>query len=74
MLAFYRNVFASQATKDQPIYDMKKVSTTLDQLLECPDDQCIAVEGGLRCVASVIVMQSCFHGASRSELRRRKHR
>jgi asparagine synthase (glutamine-hydrolysing) len=56
MLAFYRDTLASQAAKDQPIYDMKKVSTTLDQLLECPDDQRIAVEGGLQRVASVIVM------------------
>jgi len=56
MLAFYRDTFASQAAKDQPIYDMEKVSTTLDQLLECPDDQRIAVEGGLQRVASVIVM------------------
>jgi hypothetical protein len=45
ILTFYRDTFASQAAKDQPIYDMKKVSTTLDQLLECPDDQRIAVEG-----------------------------
>jgi asparagine synthase (glutamine-hydrolysing) len=61
MLAFYRYVFASQAAKDQPIYDMKKVATTLDQLLECPDDQRIAVEGGLqRVAASVIVMQKLF--------------
>jgi asparagine synthase (glutamine-hydrolysing) len=27
---------------------MKKVSTSLDQLLECPDDERIAVEGGLQ--------------------------
>ena len=60
MLAFYRDTFASQAAKDQPIYDMKKVSTTLDQLLECPDDQRIAVEGGLQRVASVIVMHELF--------------
>ncbi len=60
MLAFYRDTFASQAAKDQPIYDMKKVSTTLDQLLQCPDDQRIAVEGGLQRVASVIVMQELF--------------
>jgi asparagine synthase (glutamine-hydrolysing) len=60
MLAFYRDTFASQAAKDQPIYDMKKVSTTLDQLLERPDDQRIAVEGGLQQVASVIVMHELF--------------
>ena len=60
MLAFYRDTFASQAAKDQPIYDMKKVSTTLDQLLECPDDQRIAVEGGLQRVASVIAMYELF--------------
>ena len=60
MLAFYRDTFASQAAKDQPIYDMKKVSTALDGLLECPDDQRIAVEGGLQRVASVILMQELF--------------
>jgi asparagine synthase (glutamine-hydrolysing) len=60
MLAFYRYVFASQAANHLPIYDMKKVATTLDQLLECPDDQRIAVEGGLQRVASVIVMQELF--------------
>jgi asparagine synthase (glutamine-hydrolysing) len=60
MLAFYRDTFASQAAKDQPIYDMKKVSTALDQLLDCPDDQRIAVEGGLQRVSSVILMQELF--------------
>ena len=60
MLTLYRDTFASQAAKDQPIYDMKRVSTTLDQLLECPDDQRIAVEGGLQRVASVVVMQQMF--------------
>jgi asparagine synthase len=60
MLAFYRDTFASQAAKDQPIYDMKKVATTLDQLLESSDDQRIAVEGGLQRVATVIVIQELF--------------
>jgi asparagine synthase (glutamine-hydrolysing) len=60
MLTFYRDTFASQAAKDQPIYDMKKVSTALDQLLEVPADQRIAVEGGLQRVASVVVMQELF--------------
>ena len=60
MLEFYRDTFASQAAKDQPIYDMKKVGAALDQLLEVPDDQRIAVEGGLQRAASVIVMQELF--------------
>jgi asparagine synthase (glutamine-hydrolysing) len=60
MLAFYRDTFASQAAKDQPIYDMTKARAALDQLLECPDDQRIAVEGGLQRVASVIVIQDKF--------------
>src|ERR1700742_2663406 len=60
MLAFYRDTFASQAAKDQPIYDMKKVSAALDQLLEFPDDQRIAVEGGLQRVASVVALQELF--------------
>ena len=51
---------ASQAAKDQPTYDMKRVSTALDGLLECPDNQRIAVEGGLQRVASVVVMQELF--------------
>ena len=60
MLTFYRDTFASQAANDQPIFDMKKAGTALDQLLDCPIDQRIAVEGGLQRVASVIVMQELF--------------
>jgi len=48
MLTFYGDTFASQAAKDQPMYDMKKVSIALDQLLECPIDQRIGVDGGLQ--------------------------
>jgi asparagine synthase (glutamine-hydrolysing) len=57
MLTFYRDTFASRAAKDQPIFDMKKLSTAPDQLVDCPVDQRIALEGGLQGVASVIVMQ-----------------
>jgi asparagine synthase (glutamine-hydrolysing) len=60
MLAFYRDTFASQAAQDQPIYDMRKVRAALGQLLECPADQRIAMEGGLQRVASVIIMQEKF--------------
>jgi asparagine synthase (glutamine-hydrolysing) len=60
MLAFYRDTFASQAAKDQPIYDMKKVSATLDGLLDYPDDERVGVEGGLQRVASVVVMHEKF--------------
>lgn len=60
MLTFYRDTFASQAAKDQPIYDMPKVCAALDRLLECPDDQSIAMEGGLQRIASVIVMHEKF--------------
>jgi asparagine synthase (glutamine-hydrolysing) len=60
MLAFYRDTFASQAAKDQPIYDMNKVSATLDGLLDCPDDKRVGVEGGLQRVASVVVMHEKF--------------
>ena len=66
MLAFYRDTFASQAAKDQPIYDMTKVSAALDRLLECPDDQRIAMEGGSQRVASVIIMQDKFSMAAGS--------
>jgi asparagine synthase (glutamine-hydrolysing) len=57
MLEFYRDTFASQAAKDQSIYEMKRLSTALDQLLDVPDDQRIAVEGSLRRLASVVVLQ-----------------
>jgi asparagine synthase (glutamine-hydrolysing) len=39
---------------------MKKVCTTLDQLLESPQDHRVAAEGGLQRIASVIVMQEKF--------------
>jgi len=60
MLAFYRDTFSSRAAKDQPIYNMAKVTAALDRLLECPDDQRIALEGALQRVASVVVMQDRF--------------
>ena len=60
MLAFYRDTFSSRAAKEQPICDMKKVSVALDRLLESPDDQRIAIEGGLQRAASVVVMQEKF--------------
>jgi asparagine synthase (glutamine-hydrolysing) len=66
MLAFYRDTFASQAAQDQPIYDMRKVRAALGQLLECPADQRIAMEGGLQRVASVIIMQEKFAMAAGS--------
>jgi asparagine synthase (glutamine-hydrolysing) len=66
MLAFYRDTFASQAAKDQPIYDMLKVRAALDRLLECQADQRIAMEGGLQRVASVIIMQDKFSMAAGS--------
>ena len=64
MLAFYRDTFASRAANDQPIYDMSKVRAVLDQLLECPADQRIAMEGGLQRVASVIILQDKFSMAA----------
>jgi asparagine synthase (glutamine-hydrolysing) len=60
MLAFYRDTFASQAAKDQPIYDMTKARAALERLLECPPDQRIAMEGGLQRIASVIILQDKF--------------
>jgi asparagine synthase (glutamine-hydrolysing) len=64
MLAFYRDTFASRAANDQPIYDMTKVRAVLEQLLECPADQRIAMEGGLQRVASVIILQDKFSMAA----------
>lgn len=60
MLTFYRDTFASQAAKDQPIFDMAKIATALDRLLETPSDQRIAMEACLQRAASVVVMQQLF--------------
>ena len=60
MLAFYRDTFSSQAARGQPIYDMHKVGAALDRLLECPDDQRIAIEGCLQRVAGAVVMHERF--------------
>ena len=60
MLTFYRDTFASRAAREQPIYDMTKVNRAVDALLDCPDDQRIAVEGGLQRAASVVVMHEKF--------------
>jgi len=60
MLGFYRDTFSSQAARNQPIYDMDKVSAALDRLLECPDDQRIAIEGCLQRAAGVVVMHERF--------------
>jgi asparagine synthase (glutamine-hydrolysing) len=60
MLTFYRDTFASRAARDQPIFDMTKISAALDQLLEFPADQRIAVEASLQRAASVVVMQQLF--------------
>jgi asparagine synthase (glutamine-hydrolysing) len=60
MLTFYRDTFASKSASEQPLYDMNKVNAALDTLLDCPDDQRIAIEGGLQRIASVVVMQDKF--------------
>jgi len=60
MFTFYRDTFSSRAASEQPIYDMDKVSAAVDQLLDCPDDQRIAIEGSLQRIASVVVMQEKF--------------
>lgn len=60
MMGFYHDTFASQAAKNQPIYDMDKARATLDQLLSCPADQRIAAEAVIQRIASVIVMQEKF--------------
>jgi asparagine synthase (glutamine-hydrolysing) len=57
MLVFYRDTFASQAAKHQPIFDMTAVDSALTHYLDSPPDRRIAIEGGLQRIASVIVMQ-----------------
>lgn len=64
MLELYRDTFASQAAKEQPIFDMKKVSTTLDGL-KVPYDQRIAVERRSAAGGSMVGdAKAAFHGVS----------
>jgi asparagine synthase (glutamine-hydrolysing) len=60
MMQFYRDTFSSQAARHQPVYDIDKAKSMLDQLLSCPSDQRIAVEGIVQRIASVIVMHERF--------------
>jgi len=60
MLAFYRDTFASQAAKTQPIVDMQAANAALDVYLQSEPEQRIAIEGGLQRIASLIVMQEKF--------------
>ena len=60
MLTFYHDTFASQAAKEQPIYDMQKAYSALDNLFECTDEQRMATEAALQRIASVIIMQEKF--------------
>jgi asparagine synthase (glutamine-hydrolysing) len=60
MLGFYRDTFASQAAKEQPIYNMQKAHAALDNLFECSDEQRMATEASLQRIASAIIMQDKF--------------
>ncbi|MBT1450154.1 hypothetical protein KJ365_04620 [Glaciecola sp. XM2] len=60
MLAFYHDTFASQAAKEQPIYDIKMAQMALHNLFQCPDDKRIAIEAGLQRVASAVIMHDKF--------------
>jgi asparagine synthase (glutamine-hydrolysing) len=60
MLAFYHDTFSSQAAKEQPIYDMQKANSALNNLFECSDEQRMATEASLQRIASAIIMQQKF--------------
>lgn len=60
MLAFYHDTFSSQVAKEQPIYDMQKANSALDNLFECSDEQRMATEASLQRIASAIIMQQKF--------------
>jgi asparagine synthase (glutamine-hydrolysing) len=60
MLAFYHDTFSSVAAKEQPIYDMQKAYSALNNLFECSDKQRMATEASLQRIASVIIMQQKF--------------
>lgn len=60
MIEFYRDTFASQAAKDQPIFDVEKAQDMVDYILTCPADMRVGIEGSLIRVASTIVIQDRF--------------
>jgi len=59
-MTFYRDTFASQAAKDQPIIDMQAANAALEMYLQGEPERRFAVEGGLQRIASLIVMQEKF--------------
>ena len=60
MMEFYRDTFASQAARAQPLFDPDRAMVVLDELLTCAPDQSIAVEGIVQRAAGAIVMHERF--------------
>lgn len=60
MLAFYHDIFASKAAKEQPVYNMAKANFALSSFLDSPEEKRIATEVGLQKVASAIIMHEKF--------------
>jgi asparagine synthase (glutamine-hydrolysing) len=59
-VSVYHDTFSSQAAKEQPIYDMQKANSALDNLFEYSDEQRMATEASLQRIASAIIMQQKF--------------
>lgn len=60
LIGFLRDSFASQAAKDQPIYDHKRIETLIDTLDDLPVDQKVGVEAALIRAACIIHMHERF--------------
>ena len=60
MMEFYRDTFASQAAREQPLFDPERAAGVLDALMTCPPDQSIAVEGVVQRAAGAIVLHERF--------------
>ena len=60
LMTFYRDTFASRAAQEQPFFEPSAMQATLQQLLQCPPDQRIAVESVVQRIVSVVVMHERF--------------
>ena len=64
LMQFYRDVFASRAARQQPVFDPDVAQRALTELMTCAPDQRIAVEGIVQRIAGVIVLHERFGFAS----------
>ncbi|MCI4643863.1 MAG: asparagine synthase (glutamine-hydrolyzing) [Hyphomonadaceae bacterium] len=60
MMVMYKDVLASKALEEQPVFDPERARNALSMLAMIPDDQKIAFEGLLHKIVSITVMHERF--------------